>query len=97
VLLPEPLSQTVRLTLDPGDAELARLPESASVANALGEFSLSVEERDDGRIIVSRSLSIGEGRSGGSHGLVVPSSDWPLLRALLLEESDPRHRTLILK
>ena len=99
VLLPGAMSQTVTLTLDPGDAEFARLPEPVALTNEVGEFSLTVEDREDGRVVISRSLTIGERRApGGPHtGLVVGADDWPLLRALLLEESDPRSRTLMLE
>jgi len=99
VLLPGPMRQTVTLVLDPGDAEFVRTPEPLSLENALGEFSLTVDERGDGRIVVVRSLSIGRGRDPGGRGggLIVAARDWRLLRALLLEETDPRHRTLMLK
>jgi hypothetical protein len=102
LLGPGPTSQTVTLRLDPGDLEVVRLPEPAELTNELGSFSLQVEEKDDGTLVVSRSLTIAGAvpsseESKRYDGLLVEPSDWPLLRALLLEESDPRHRTILLR
>ena len=99
VLLPGPMRQSVTLVLDPGDLEVVRLPDPATVSNALGEFKLEVEERDDGTLVVSRSLSIGGGAPDDEsyNGLLIAPDDWPFMRELLLEESDPRHRTIMLE
>jgi len=99
VLLPGPIRQSVTLRLDPGDLEVVRLPDPTTTSNSLGEFLLEVEERDDGTLVVSRSLSIGEGAadSDSYNGLLIAPGDWPLMRELLLEESDPRHRTILLE
>jgi hypothetical protein len=108
VLLRGPLRQTITLRLDPGEMEEIRIPQEASLSNKLGGFELSVELGGDGTVTLRRSLEIGTGATGSGErrsgagdasygGLVVPPEDWPLLRELLLEETDPRHRTILLR
>jgi hypothetical protein len=108
VLLPGPVRQTVAFRLDPGEMEAVRVPEPASLTNDVGSFELSVERGGDGIITVTRTLAVGTERadSGGDDGtrpgagytgLEIRPEDWPSLRSLLLEESDPRHRTLMLR
>jgi hypothetical protein len=112
VLLEGPMSQTVTLRIDAGEKTEVRVPDPVSVSNDLGSFRLEVERSGDGTLTLRRALAIGpeedtggEGAGGrkssygtGSYrGLLIGADDWPLLRQLLLEESDPRHRTILLE
>ncbi|MBN2565990.1 MAG: DUF3857 domain-containing protein [Candidatus Eisenbacteria bacterium] len=114
VLLPGPLSQTVIISIDPGEMEEVLVPEPTSLGNEVGSFSLSVERRNNGSLVLTRSLTIGTPTEGADaeradaersreegqvryHGLMISAAQWPMLRQLLLEESDPRHRTILLK
>ncbi|MBN1885030.1 MAG: DUF3857 domain-containing protein [Candidatus Krumholzibacteriota bacterium] len=86
VILPCPLVQRVRLDL-PDDGRIVTLPEPREVANAAGRFTLTVR-RDGDRVTIERKISIGTP--------AIAAADWPLLRALLLEEADAANRTVIL-
>lgn len=88
VLLAGPLDQEIELRLELGDREVVFLPAEHSIENAVGRFALTVD-RDGGRVTVKRTLRVGTATIG--------AAEWPLLRALLLEETDPRSGTLYLK
>jgi hypothetical protein len=88
VLLPGPLRQEVELRLSPGEREVVLLPTERTIENRVGAFALSVE-RDGDRVTVRRTLRLGSGR--------VEAADWPLLRTLLLAETDERSTTIVLK
>ncbi len=98
VVLPSAMRQSVAVTVKADDVEAVRVPEEVALENAAGSFRLSVDEGDDGSFTVTRELSLGGsgGRSGAGPVTVTPG-DWPALRALLLEEADPRNRTILLK
>jgi hypothetical protein len=85
VLLPGPMEQEVELRLNLGERETVLLPTERSMENDVGRFTLTVE-RDHGRLTVRRTLTV-------SNASIAPG-DWPKLRAILLEESDPRGTTI---
>jgi hypothetical protein len=88
VLLAGPIEQEVELRLELGDREVVSLPIERSIENGVGRFSLTVERGDD-RVTVRRTLRVSTATVG--------AAEWPLLRALLLEETDPRSGTVYLK
>ncbi len=88
VLLNGILTQHIRLHLKTGDRKIVYMPESSEMNNEAGRFVVHAES-EDGRITLERGLRL--------DGIIVQPEDWPLLRALLLEEQDPAHRTIILK
>lgn len=87
VLLPGPMTQRVRIDL-PDDGRIVTLPKPREVANAAGRFTLIVERVGD-RVTIERTLAITK--------RVVGADEWPLLRALLLEEAEPANRTIVLR
>ena len=80
--------QRVELRLKTEDGEIIYMPRPFELENEVGRFGLTVE-REEEWITVERELRIGK--------RIVRPEEWPLLRALLLEEQDPAHRTVILK
>ena len=64
------------------------LPTERAVENRVGSFALTVG-RDGDRVTVRRTLRLDSAR--------VEAADWPLLRALLLAETDERSTTIALK
>ena len=88
VLFPSEMVQKISLVVDPGEREIVYLPEEISIKNEAGSFHLRVKNKD-GRLFIERELSLGT--------RVVPEEMWPQLRSLLLEETDPANRTVILK
>jgi hypothetical protein len=62
------------------------LPESRTLVNEAGEFSVSAEE-NDGWIILERKLSLTAD--------YYPAEMWPQVRALLLEDGDPANGTVL--
>jgi hypothetical protein len=88
VLLSGPMEQEVELRLDPGDHETVLLPVQRSVENEVGRFALVVLH-DHSRVVVRRTLAVTTA--------IISPSDWPKLRALLLEETAPRSTTIYLK
>ena len=84
-----PLEQRVTLVLEPGEHDVVHVPEPASLDNEAGTFALSVEERDDGSVLLTRALGI--------DGAVVEPEEWPALRRLLLAETHERNRTILLR
>jgi len=83
-----PLEESVTFRIATGERERVRVPTPVKIENEVGAFRLTVDEDDDW-ITITRELSIGE--------TVVGPDAWPSLRALLLEESDARSRTILLK
>ncbi len=83
-----PLRQRLVLQIRTGDLEATRLPTERSIKNAVGSFTLAVEE-DAVWITVTRELVV--------DALTVPPEHWPLLRELLLAEESARNRTIILE
>jgi hypothetical protein len=88
VLLPGPLRQEVEFRLTPGERETVLLPTERTIGNRAGSFALTVE-RDGDRVTVRRTLRLDSAR--------VEAADWPLLRALLLAETDERSTTIALR
>ena len=86
--LPGVMGQRLSLRLTLGDAALVRAPAPRELVNAVGRFALAVEQKD-GVLTVTRDLELTTE--------VIPAGQWPLLRALLLEEADPANRTILLR
>ena len=82
------MSQRVVLRLEIGEGDPARIPEDVALDNAVGRFELTVE-RDGDWLTVIREIAIDVD--------TVPPADWPALRELLIEEVDPRNRTILLE
>jgi hypothetical protein len=88
VSLVAPVRQSVILRLARGDGDVLRVPGEETIENQVGGFSVSVEEDDDW-ITVTRELRIGK--------TTVEPDRWPELRALLVAETHPRNRTILVK
>jgi PHD/YefM family antitoxin component YafN of YafNO toxin-antitoxin module len=82
------MGQTIVLRLKAGSHDVFHLPAPRTTENELGRFGLTVETEGDW-VTVTRELDIAAG--------VVSPDQWPMLRALLLEETDARNRTILLK
>jgi len=97
VMLPDAVVQTLTLRVDVGDREVVRVPEEVTVENDIGRFRLTVEH-EGSEITITREVAVspGSGDDAGNGALMIGSAEWPLLRALLLEEADPRNRTVLL-
>jgi hypothetical protein len=85
VLLDSAWSQTVALRLRLPEKATATRPADRLVENAAGAFKLTASEAD-GWLAYHRELTLNE--SAGK------PENWPLLRALLLEEADAANATL---
>lgn len=88
VRLPAAIEQRIELHLDPGDLDLAYLPQPVAVENGAGRFTL-VAAAGEGGITLSRSLVLRKS--------LYATGEWPELRALLLADADERSRLLLLK
>jgi len=88
VILPSRMKQIIRVRIKTGRLAGIHIPGNREITNSAGEFSLSVDE-DKGWINVRRELRL--------DSTEVHPGDWPLLRALLLEETDRGGRTILLK
>ncbi len=97
VILPDAVVQTLTLRIDVGNREVVRVPEEVTVENDIGRFRLTVVH-EGGKITITREVAVspGSGDDAGNGALMISSAEWPLLRALLLEEADPRNRTVLL-
>jgi hypothetical protein len=95
-----PMRQKVTLRLKTAGRELVRVPEPRSIENAVGRFSVSVEEEDDW-VTVTRELAVGASQAGAPPwelgATVIAPEEWPLLRALLLEETGRANRSVFLR
>jgi len=98
VMLPDAVAQTLTLRIDVGDREVVRVPEEVTLENEVGYFRITVEH-EGSEITVTREIAVGGSAGDGANdGAVTIGPDkWPSLRALLLEEADPRNRTIMLK
>ncbi len=88
VTIPGYHSQRVRLRLETAGREIVYAPEARQIENETGSWILSVEQ-EDGWVTIDRSLVL--------HCATVAPAEWPLLRALLLEEADAANRTILMK
>jgi len=88
VILPGPMSQTVRLRLELGGLETVRVPEPASVETSAGSFDLLLDP-EEGAVTVERRLRIDGARIG--------PEEWSALRSLLLLELDEGSRVILLE
>lgn len=88
ILLDGRMEQRIKLRLKVGDREIVHLPEGYTLENDVGSFVLTIK-KENGWITIDRKLRLERS--------IVQPEEWPLLRALLLEEQDPAHRTVILK
>ena len=80
--------QTVTVRVEVAEEDLFQIPANHVVETLVGRFEVR-SWHQDGRLTVARSLSLAPGP--------VPADQWPALRALLLEENDPRHGAIIWK
>jgi hypothetical protein len=88
VLLAGKMTQRVTFRVKTGDRKPVQIPRAQEVSNAAGRFVLSAEDKD-GWVTVRRELSL--------DAAAVRAADWPLLRALLLEEADDAGRTILIQ
>jgi len=98
VLLPDAAVQTLTLRIDVGDREVVRVPEEVTLENDVGHFRLTVEH-EGSEITITREVAVGPGAGDGASdgALAVDPAAWQSLRAILLEEADPRNRTILLQ
>jgi hypothetical protein len=78
--------QTVMLRIEVGEDDLLFTPEPINLTNKAGLFELTVGW-ENGWLVLTRTLEIADE--------VIAASDWPQLRALLLEESNVAFGTLM--
>jgi hypothetical protein len=102
VLLPGPMTQSVRLRLKASDREVVHVPSPLGIENAAGRFAVSAEVGDDGWVTVSREIEVrarsaGGGDAPGAADGPFEARPWPALRALLHEEADRRGGTVLLR
>ena len=95
VMLPGAAVQTLTLRINVGDREVVRVPEEVTLENEVGHFRLTVEH-EGSDITITREIAVGAG-DGSDAALSIGPAEWPSLRAILLEEADPRNRTILLK
>jgi len=88
VLLRAPMSQHVALRLTLGDAAVVHAPEPRELVNEVGRFVLAVDQKD-GVLTVTRELEL-------TVATITPEQ-WPMMRALLLEEADPANGMILLR
>ena len=87
VMLPAAMEQWVKIRIKTdGDGEYF-LPAELSLVNEAGEFTVNTTEKD-GWITIERELKL----NSDSY----PAEMWPQLRALLLEDADPVHGTILM-
>ncbi|MCK4681084.1 DUF3858 domain-containing protein, partial [bacterium] len=98
VILPCAAVQTLTLRIDVGDLEVVRVPEEVTLENDIGHFRLTVEH-EGSEITITREIAVGPstGDDAGDGALTIGPAEWPSLRALLLEEAEPRNRTILLE
>ncbi|MEN8006164.1 MAG: DUF3857 domain-containing protein [Candidatus Krumholzibacteriota bacterium] len=87
VMLPAAMEQWVKIRIKIDEAGETDLPAVLSLVNEAGEFTVNTTEKG-GWITVERELKL----SSDSY----PAGMWPQLRALLLEDADPVHGTILL-
>jgi hypothetical protein len=88
VLLAGKQHQKVVLRIETGDREIVYLPEAGELVNEAGRCALTVE-RSGGWVTVGRQLSLDKA--------MLSPKEWPLLRALLLEDEDAAGRTILMR
>lgn len=88
VRLPAKMNQVISVRLKTGERKLLRLPDKRVVENEAGVFSVEVVN-GGGWVTVKRNLMLGT--------VSLEPEQWPMLRELLLEESDPANRTIYMK
>jgi hypothetical protein len=95
-----PMRQRVTFRVKTAGQEVVRVPEPRSIENAVGRFSVSVEE-EDGWTSVTRELAVGPSQAGAETrelgATVIAPDEWPLLRELLLEETERTNRSVFLR
>jgi hypothetical protein len=87
VILDQPLRQRVELRLKLGERKTAYVPEAAEQVTGAGRCAVTVERRGEWLHIV-REIRI--------EATDLPAAQWPDLRELLLAETGPRNRTVLL-
>jgi hypothetical protein len=86
VMLAGPMEQSVKVRIQSGSDGKVHLPPDLAVANEAGEFTVRSSE-DGGWITCERVLKL--------NAATYTADMWPQLRALLLEEADPVHGTVV--
>jgi len=86
-MLPAPMEQWVKVRIKTGADGGVHLPPNISLVNDAGEFTVNSNEEGDW-ITVVRELKL----NADSY----PAEMWPQLRALLLEDADPVHGTILM-
>ncbi|MBD3216680.1 MAG: DUF3858 domain-containing protein, partial [candidate division Zixibacteria bacterium] len=86
--LPGTLIQTVEINIDTSGMQAVYFPESESIQNEVGSISTAVENAKN-KIRIMRRIHLANNE--------IASSQWPLLRELLLEETDKKNQMFIFK
>lgn len=89
VTLPSPMSQTLQVSVDLGEAwDVLWVPPSSQLENDGGRFSLTTSSDAD-KIVLTRSLAVKTSRFS--------AESWPTLRELLLAATHEQNATVLLK
>ena len=83
-----PMQQEVTVKLSLPGLEQVRIPQPVAIDNAAGHFEVAVDTTG-GQVTVTRTLSLASA--------TFTPQQWPLLRTLLLAETDARHGVLLFK
>ena len=88
ISMPTKITQAVTLKIRLSDLQLVYQPQSITTTNDAGEFTAKIV-KDDESLTVTKKLS--------TMKRIYHPDDWPALRQLLLDESDERYSTIIVK
>ncbi|MBU8920347.1 MAG: DUF3857 domain-containing protein [Bacteroidales bacterium] len=88
VVFQDRMSQKVLLRIKVDSMKLVHVPEPASIENTVGIFKIEVRKEGEW-LVIERELEIRKP--------VIQSGEWPMLRSLLLEESDASSRAILLE
>jgi hypothetical protein len=80
------MTQRTTLRLKTGQREIVYMPEPREIENEAGRYVLTASHAD-GWVSVEREITL--------RAAAIQPEEWPLLRALLLEEADPAGSTII--
>jgi len=82
------MNQRIRLRVKTGEKEIVYLPEEKEIENEVGRYILRAQNKN-GWVTIDRELSL--------NAMTIFPEKWPMLRALLLEETGPGGRTVIIR
>ncbi len=91
VLIPSGMRQSIVIRLKTAGLEIAGLPTDRKIENDTGSFVLQVSE-ENGWVTIVRELEL---NGPTKENPFVRCTDWPALRALLLEETDHANTTVM--